>query len=217
MSTIMLMAVDLCALMRLLLVLTTDNLVLMMHYDYILIIIQRLNMIENVMSTANNLVVEGTATLHTAHVKSVKFYEDKGGNARVAFALDAAIPRYVFNEAEGKYVKGEMNVTNTFLSQFKQLLAADEDFAGLEKLFADSEALTNRVFVHAELTICCQSVKGNETYTNPFVQNGKERVIDHDTIIAHVIGFRLTPKGYQRLEKADDTLFEVSVKNHICK
>lgn len=165
----------------------------------------------NFQQVIKNLVVEGGKRLNQLRIKNVNS-EKKDNYIKVSFTLTTPVPGFTTDDNGETWKKGMINTIYTSLYAITGCLKEDEELSWIGGILNDlvenngNTGILNLLFNGAIIDIIQQEVSSGEEYTNPFSSNNDIRVYDHDTIISHVIKFRLGKTGEKMADKLADKL-----------
>ena len=150
------------------------------------------------------LIKEGAKEVKNVTVKNVTV-TPMNEYVRLGLTLDKEVDGYKAEE-DGTYTPSKVKVI--FVSAFTigTLLKEDDDAAfAANHLLKHPDALA-MIMSRAQINILQQSVKAGEEYKNPFNDNADVTAFDHDTIINHIIGIKLSDFGMKRLDRLADMM-----------
>ena len=141
-----------------------------------------------------------------SHIKSVSF-TDKDDYTQVNLSLVEEVEGYVLQE-DGSYAKGNTNIVSMPVGVLRRTLRENEDFFGLDREVLCDASIAKMILAGAEVTILCEDVAEAETHSDPFAENGEEKVVEHTTIYHYVVDLKVSSLGAKRLLKLEDKIFE---------
>lgn len=152
------------------------------------------------------LIARGCKKLSNCRIKNVNFTE-KDSYTMVSFTLASPVRGYVSN-GNGEYVLGQTNTIFTSLYAIVGAIKEDENMAWMANALLQNPSALNLILNGANVDILQQDVISGEMYVNPFSSKTEEEGVpyDHDLIINHVIGFKLSKTGERMADKLADKL-----------
>lgn len=143
-----------------------------------------------------NLIANGAKKLNSVRIKNVNITE-KENYHMVSFTLNTSIPGFVSNDNGLTYVKGMTTTLFTSLYAIVGSIKEDEELAWLGNALLDSPKLCNLIFNGATMDVVQEDVAAGQEYVNPFSTRSdvEPQVFQHDTIINHVVKFKLGKTG----------------------
>lgn len=124
---------------------------------------------------------------------------------RLGLTLDKEVDGYRQND-NGEFEAHKTNVI--FVSAFSiksSLQDTDEAAFAANHLINHPESLSV-VLSRAEIEIIQESVPAGTEYKNPFSSSETTTLFDHDTIINHVVGVKLSDFGIKKLDRLSDLM-----------
>ena len=138
-------------------------------------------------------------------VKNVN-YEILDTYVRVSFTLRNEVDAYV--NTNGDFVKGKSNIVFSSLFGIAGMLKEQDELAWLGNVVLSKPEVLNLLLSSAEIEIIQQEVKKGEVYTNPFSTNGEPTTKDHDWIVNHIIGVKLSKVGQKVYDRMMDKILD---------
>lgn len=138
-------------------------------------------------------------------VKNVN-YEILDTYVRVSFTLRNEVDAYV--SVNGTFTKGKSNIVFSSLFGIAGMLKEQDELAWIGNVVLSKPEVLNLLFSSAEIEIIQQEVKKGESYTNPFSTNGEPTVKDHDWIVNHIIGVKLSKVGQKVYDRMMDKILD---------
>lgn len=149
---------------------------------------------------------EGAESVNNVVVKNVTI-KDMDNYTRVSLTLNKEVKQMVTTES-GDYEEGMNNVIFASSYSIGAVLSNYEDTAFAKNLLMQSPELLSMVLSYAEIDILLEHVKAGEEYTNPFSSRSESRVIEHDSIYAHVVDIRLGKNGEKTIQMLKDKMLD---------
>lgn len=152
------------------------------------------------------LMARGCKKFSNCRIKNVNFTE-KDNYTMVSFTLASLVRGYVSN-GNGEYILGQTNTIFTSLYAIVGAIKEDENMAWMANALLQNPSALNLILNGANVDILQQDVISGEMYVNPFSSKTEEEGVpyDHDLIINHVIGFKLSKTGEKMADKLADKL-----------
>ncbi len=156
-------------------------------------------------SIIRKLIANGCKRITDIHVKNVN-YTSKDNYIMVLFTLSEPICTYQ-QKQDGSYSLGRTNILYTSLTAIVHTLLEDENICWMSYPLTDNPEYLNLTLNGAQIDILQQEVPANTEYKNPFGNPNKESVVfDHNIIINHVLGFKLSQTGELMADKLADKI-----------
>ena len=150
------------------------------------------------------LVKNGAKDIKNVTIKNVTV-TPMNEYVRLGLTLDKEVDGYKA-EDDGTYTPSKVKVIFVSAFTIAALLKEDDDAAfAANHLLKHPDALA-MIMSRAQINILQQYVKANEEYKNPWSDNADVTVFDHDTIINHIIGIKLSDFGVKRLDRLADMM-----------
>jgi len=138
----------------------------------------------------------GAKRINNNRIKNVNF-DEKDTYTRVSFTLTKGVPGFVTEDNGNTWKEGITNVIYVSLYAIAGALKEDPDLAWMANAISERPAVLNLIFNGANIDIIQEFVVAGQDYTNPFSSKENPIVFDHDTIINHVVKFKLGDTGKQ--------------------
>lgn len=163
---------------------------------------------QNVQEVVRTLLKNGAKRIDNAVVKTVSINRQENYD-RVALTLAKPVTGYTLNKETGEYEKSD-DVRTIFVSSFSigAILADNEDSAFAKRFLMEKPQMLELVLSYAKVDILQESVEANTDYVNPFSSSTEGRMIDHDTIINHIVAIELGKRGLRFLAKLEDKMVD---------
>ena len=161
------------------------------------------------------LLKEGAESVKNVVVKNVTI-KDMDNYTRVSLTLNKEVRQMVANES-GDYVEGTNNVVFASVYSIGAVLSNDENIAFAKNLIMQSPELLTMVLSYAEVDILLENVKKGIEYINPFASKTESRVIEHDSIFAHIVDIRLGKKGLKIVEMLESKMLDSMLNGSFAK
>lgn len=139
------------------------------------------------------LVKNGAVRVNDIIVKSATVKElDEW--ARVVLKVNKDVKQNVQNEDETYSIGTGRTI---FVSSFSigAILGEMEKVALFKRMIMDSPCVLESILSFAKISIVQEEVAAGTEYVNPFSDTGHTSVIQHDTVISHVISIELGEEG----------------------
>lgn len=150
------------------------------------------------------LIKEGAKEVKNVTVKNVTV-TPMNEYVRLGLTLDKEVDGYKA-EDDGTYTLSKVKVIFVSAFTIAALLKEDDDAAfAANHLLKHPDALA-MIMSRAQINILQQYVKEGEEYKNPWSDNADSTTFDHDTIINHIIGIKLSDFGVKRLDRLADMM-----------
>lgn len=151
------------------------------------------------------LIANGCKRITDIHVKNVN-YTVKDNYIMVLFTLSEPICTYQ-QKQDGSYGLDRTNILYTSLTAIVHTLLEDEYIGWMSNPLIHNPEYLNLILNGAQIDILQQEVPANTEYKNPFGNHNQESVVfDHNIIINHVLGFKLSQTGELMADKFVDKL-----------
>lgn len=152
-----------------------------------------------------NLVTNGCKRITDIHIKNID-YTEKNKNTIVSFTLSEPVFTYQ-QKQDGSCCWGRTSIIYTNISAIIKALLEDEEISWMASPFMENPEYLNLILNGAHIDILQQEVLANTKYKNPFGNPNTEGIIfDHNVIINHILGFKLSETGKVIAEKLVDKL-----------
>lgn len=153
-----------------------------------------------------DLINSGNKRINQVRIKNVNVTE-KDNYTMISFTLASAIRGYVPNE-NGVYELGMTNTIFTSLYAITGAMKEDEDLGWMANTLLENPSALNLILNGATVDIIQQEIASGEEYVNPFTsrKDVDPVVYDHDLIINHIIGFKLSKVGQKMSDKLAEKL-----------
>ena len=152
----------------------------------------------------NSLLKNGAKSVNGLKVKNVTVTVLEN-YTRLGLTLDKPVEGYVAKE-DGTFEKGETNVI--FVSAFAvaSVLKDSDDAAFAANHLVEHPEAMNVILSRATIDIIQEPVVSGQEYRNPWSSNGDATVFEHDTIINHLTGIKLSEFGMKKLDRLADAM-----------
>lgn len=154
-----------------------------------------------------SLLTNGAVSIKGLKVKSVHVTVLET-YVRVSLTTDKSIDAFIIDE-NGVYVEGKSNVIFNSLFSILPILNEDDAIAPIVPALRDNPTSMQILLTGATIDIIQQKVVGGEVYKNPWSDNAPEQVFDHDTIINHIVGIKLTKFAYDKADMLANKLMGI--------
>lgn len=156
-------------------------------------------------SIIKSLINKGCKRVNSIRIKNVNCTE-KDNYTMVSFTLSSSIRGYVVDE-NGEYKLGMTNTLFTSLYSITGAMKEDEDLGWMANTLIENPQALNLILNGATVDILQQEVVAGEEFNNPFSnRNTEPTVYDHDLIINHIVGFKLSKVGDKMSDRLADRL-----------
>jgi len=153
----------------------------------------------------NGLLKNGAKAVNGLKVKNVTVTVLEN-YTRLGLTLDKPVEGYVAKE-DGTFEKGETNVI--FVSAFAvaSVLKDNDDCAFAANHLVEHPEAMNVILSRAQIDIIQEPVTAGQEYRNPWSNNSDNAtVFDHDTIINHLTGIKLSDFSIRKLDTLADKM-----------
>jgi hypothetical protein len=153
----------------------------------------------------NGLLKNGAKSVNGLKVKNVTVTVLEN-YTRLGLTLDKPVEGYVAKE-DGTFEKGETNVI--FVSAFAvaSVLKDNDDCAFAANHLVEHPEAMNVILSRAQIDIIQEPVTAGQEYRNPLSNNADNAtVFDHDTIINHLTGIKLSDFSIRKLDTLADKM-----------
>lgn len=158
----------------------------------------------------NALLAKG-ATKSVVDVKNINVTE-KDDYTMVSFTLKEDVDGYVKDD-DGNYIKGKTPYIYTSLYSIAACVAEMEGIGWLRSVMHHgTPELIKLLLNKSSLVIIQESVLANTEWRNVFSSSDSTTMFDHDTIINHVIGIKLSKFGEGIAAKLQDKILDSALK-----
>lgn len=155
----------------------------------------------------NTLVAGGATKFKNLHVKTVNV-TPKDNHTMVSFTIKENIPGYVSNDNGLTYEEGIVTTVFTSLYAIVGALKEDEELCWMAPILLNRPNALNLIMSGATIDVLQEHVVSGEVYTNPFSSGANQQSFQHDTIINHVIKFKLGRVGIKFADKLADKMLD---------
>lgn len=162
--------------------------------------------IKDTKSIVKALIAKGckkyTAKILNIKCTDVEANESRNAYTRVSITIDTYVPRFIQNEETGEFELERHNVIMSSIVAILGTMKRNEDMAFLaNQVDAHREGLAS-LFIGGEVTFMNELVHQGEEWVNPFTTDENVQVFEHDVIINHIIGLKLSGRGQKVAEQA---------------
>lgn len=153
------------------------------------------------------LIASGCKRINSIRIKNVN-YEEKDNYTRISFTLSSPVRGYVSKDNGATYEFGMTNTMFTSLFAITGALKEDEELSWMANALLENPQALNLIFNGSNVDILQQEISAGEEFSNPFTtkEDPTIQVYDHDIIINHVIGFKLSKVGQRMADRLADKL-----------
>ena len=152
----------------------------------------------------NELLKNGSKEVKNLKVKNVTVTVLEN-YTRLGLTLDKPVEGYVAQE-DGTYEKGETNVIFVSAFAIASVLKDNDDTAFAANHLVEHPEAMNVLLSRATIDIIQEPVVAGTEYRNPWSTNSDATVFDHDTIINHLTGIKLSEFGMKKLDTLADKM-----------
>ena len=152
----------------------------------------------------NGLLKNGAKSVNGLKVKNVTVTVLES-YTRLGLTLDKPVEGYVAKE-DGTFEKGETNVIFVSAFAIASVLKDSDDAAFAANHLVEHPEAMNVILSRATIDIIQEPVASGQEYRNPWSNNGDATVFDHDTIINHLTGIKLSEFGMKKLDRLADAM-----------
>lgn len=135
---------------------------------------------------------------------------DGGEYYRVALTVDKPVKGYRTNTETGLMEESTTNVVFVSLYSISAVLKNNPDYAYLGGAVIENPQAVQVLLSGALIDIIQVPVTIGEEYTNPFSTTENSTIFDHDTIINHVVDYRLSNIGLRGADRIMDKLLGIT-------
>lgn len=152
------------------------------------------------------MIGSGCKRINSIRIKNVNITE-KDNYTMISFTLASPIRGYIMGES-GNYELGMTNTIFTSLFAITGAMKEDEDLGWMANTLLQNPNALNLILNGATVDIIQQEVHTGEEYANPFTtkKDVDPAVYDHDLIINHIIGFKLSKIGQKMADRLAEKL-----------
>lgn len=153
----------------------------------------------------NGLLKNGAKSINGLKVKNVTVTILEN-YTRLGLTLDKPVEGYIAKE-DGTFEKGETNTI--FVSAFavSSVLKDNDDCAFAANHLVEHPEAMNVILSRAQIDIIQEPVTAGQEYRNPWSNNSDNAtVFDHDTIINHLTGIKLSDFSIRKLDTLADKM-----------
>ena len=152
----------------------------------------------------NGLLNNGAKSVNGLKVKNVTVTSLEN-YIRLGLTLDKPVEGYVAKE-DGTFEKGETSVIFVSAFAIASVLKDSDDAAFAANHLVEHPEAMNVILSRATIDIIQEPVASGQEYRNPWSTNGDATVFDHDTIINHLTGIKLSEFGMKKLDRLADAM-----------
>ena len=152
----------------------------------------------------NGLLNNGAKSVNGLKVKNVTVTILEN-YTRLGLTLDKPVEGYVAKE-DGTFEKGETSVIFVSAFAIASVLKDSDDAAFAANHLVEHPEAMNVILSRATIDIIQEPVASGQEYRNPWSTNGDATVFDHDTIINHLTGIKLSEFGMKKLDRLADAM-----------
>lgn len=150
------------------------------------------------------LISKGAKEVKNVTVKNVTVTEFDDW-CRIALTLNDDVNGYVKNEND-EFEKGNVNIIFTSTFSISSILKEYDDTAFAADYLRDNPEALKIVLSRSNIDILQEEVGEGEEYINPFSTSRNATVFEHNTIINHIVGIKLSEKAMKVLDKIEDKM-----------
>lgn len=150
------------------------------------------------------LIASGCKRIESNKIKNVNFTE-KDNYTMISFTLMKPIRGFVSEDGGITYKDGLTNVVFTSLYAIAGAFKEDEELGWMANSILENPKALNLILNGATIDIIQQEFAAGEEVVNPF--SSKESVsgpYDHDVIINHIVGYKLSKVGQRMSDRLAD-------------
>lgn len=150
-----------------------------------------------------NCIADGWTKISGLIVKNVTF-EERDNYTAVMISLNKPIDGYISKDEGITYKKGKTNVIFTSTFAIAGMLKENPDLSYLANILNENPKGLSVILNGAEISILSKEIAAEEVYVNPFttIEEKEGTAFDHDLIINHIIGCKLSKSGAKFAERA---------------
>jgi len=153
----------------------------------------------------NGLLSNGSKAVKDLKVKNVTV-TILDTYTRLGLTLDKPVEGYVVKE-DGTFEKGETNVIFVSAFAIASVLKDNDDCAFAANHLVEHPEAMNVILSRAQIDIIQEPVSAGQEYRNPWSNNADNAtVFDHDTIINHLTGIKLSDFSIRKLDTLADKM-----------
>ena len=152
----------------------------------------------------NDLLKNGAKSVNGLKVKNVTVTILEN-YTRLGLTLDKPVEGYVAKE-DGTFEKGETSVIFVSAFAIASVLKDSDDTAFAANHLVEYPEAMNVILSRATIDIIQEPVVSGQEYRNPWSSNGDATVFEHDTIINHLTGIKLSEFGMKKLDRLADAM-----------
>ena len=152
----------------------------------------------------NDLLKNGAKSVNGLKVKNVTVTILEN-YTRLGLTLDKPVEGYVAKE-DGTFEKGETSVIFVSAFAIASVLKDSDDAAFAANHLVEHPEAMNVILSRATIDIIQEPVVSGQEYRNPWSSNGDATVFEHDTIINHLTGIKLSEFGMKKLDRLADAM-----------
>lgn len=152
----------------------------------------------------NGLLKNGAKSVNGLKVKNVTVTVLEN-YTRLGLTLDKPVEGYVAKE-DGTFEKGETSVIFVSAFAIASVLKDSDDAAFAANHLVEHPEAMNVILSRATIDIIQEPVASGQEYRNPWSSNTDATVFDHDTIINHLTGIKLSDFGMKKLDTLADRM-----------
>lgn len=144
------------------------------------------------------LLKNGAKKINDVKVRNVTITPQEN-YVRVSFTVEQPIPAYVQQE-DGTYAEGVSNVVFASTFVISSVFKNNAELMFCANHIAQNPQAISPILSGCVLDIVSEPVAAGQEYKNPFSSNEDTVVIEHDTIINHIIDIKLSTFGKKMLD-----------------
>lgn len=151
-----------------------------------------------------HLIASGCKRIESNKIKNVNFTE-KDNYTMISFTLIKPIRGFVSEDGGITYKEGLTNVVFTSSYAIAGAFKEDEELGWMANSILENPKALNLILNGATIDIIQQEFAAGEEIVNPF--SSKESVsgpYDHDVIINHIVGYKLSKVGQRMSDRLAD-------------
>lgn len=154
------------------------------------------------------LLKNGATMVKNLKVKNVTVTPQEN-YVRLGLTLDKPVKGYVSEDSGNTYDEGEVKVIFVSLYAITALLKDDDNVAFAVNHMIENPNSMSVILSRATIDIIQEKVAKGVEYTNPFSNSKNSTVLDHDTIVSHVIDIKLSDIAIRKVDKIADSLLGI--------
>lgn len=150
------------------------------------------------------LIAQGAKEVKNVTVKNVTVTQFDDW-CRIALTLNDEITGFV-KDGNDEFSKGKVDIIFTSTFSISSILKEYDETAFAADYLRDNPEALKIILSRSTIDIIQEEVEEGTEYINPFSTSRNATVFEHNTIINHIVGIKLSEKALKVLDKIEDKM-----------